>query len=348
MHIKKTGIGIIGTGAIASHHATAIRELDSCELVAVCSSSEARAASAALKFGVRAYYSVEDLLANPDVNLVIICTESGHHLEPAMAAARAGKHVLTEKPIEISLERAERMITECKAHGVKLGCVFQNRFKPAFLQLKEAVRQGRLGKLLMGNAYIKWYREPAYYSSSPWKGTLAGDGGAALINQGIHTIDLLLDLMQEGASAGIVQVYGQTRTRVHHIEGEDLGVALLSFEGGALGSVVGATALYPGYPERLEIYGEKGSVILEGGEIAAWNIRGEESPVQGKQQAEKSGSSDPMAVDYRLHKAQIQDMVEAIRNDREPLVSGETARRSLALIQAIYQSAKENRPVQPD
>jgi UDP-N-acetyl-2-amino-2-deoxyglucuronate dehydrogenase len=340
MQNKILGFGIIGTGAIAAHHAAAIRELQNCALVAVCSSSAERAAKAAERFGVEAYSNMALLLAREDIDVVIVCTESGSHLEATLAAAGAGKHVLTEKPLEVSLERADKMIAACRSAGLKLGCIFQNRFNPDYLKLKEALREDLLGKLIMGNAYIKWFRNETYYSSSAWKGTLKGDGGAALINQGIHTIDLLLDLMPQ-----VETVYGQVRTSVHEIEGEDLGVALLNFKNGALGTIEGGTALYPGYPERLEIFGEKGSIIMEGGRIIHWNIRGEEKTGDNPRARQSSGASDPMAVDYRLHMAQIKDMAEAILEDREPLVNGETARKSLALLQAIYQSSKENKPV---
>lgn len=331
------GFGIIGTGAIAAHHAAAIKELPNCTLKAVCSSSEERAQEASAAFGVTAYSSVAALVGREDIDVVAVCTESGNHLEPALAAARAGKHVLIEKPLEINLQRADELIAGCRSAGVKLGVIYQNRYKPGYIRLKEAVLQGRLGKLLLGNAYIKWYRDEAYYSSSKWKGTLEGDGGAALINQGIHTIDLLLDIMQE-----VESVYGKVKTAVHAIEGEDLGIALLNFKSGAMGTIEGGTSLYPGYPERLEIFGKKGSVILEGGQIIQWNIKGEEKTEDKPQAVENSGSSDPMAVNYKLHMAQINDMVHAVLENREPLVNGETARKSLELIQAIYQSSKEN------
>jgi UDP-N-acetyl-2-amino-2-deoxyglucuronate dehydrogenase len=341
MNKKVAGFGIIGTGAIASHHAKSLQALDKAQLIAVCSSSSSRAAEARERFGVEAYSNIADLLAREDIDIVCICTESGNHLESAMAAARAGKHVLIEKPLEVNLERADKLIAVCREAEVKLGCIFQNRFSPGYLQLKEAVRQGLLGKLIMGNAYIKWYRDEAYYGNSNWKGTLKGDGGAALINQGIHTIDLLLDIMQD-----VQSVYGQVRTMVHNIEGEDLGVAMLNFKNGAIGSIAGGTCLYPGYPERLEIFGENGSVILEGGKILHWNIKGGEGLGDKTSTDNKSGSSDPMAVDYKLHMAQIKDMVEAIQEGREPIVNGETARKSLELILAIYESAKENKVVE--
>jgi UDP-N-acetyl-2-amino-2-deoxyglucuronate dehydrogenase len=338
MNKEQLGFGIIGTGAIASHHAAAIRAYEGSELVAVCSSTESRAQQAQEKFGVQAYYDLEAFLSNPAIDVVCICTHSGAHMEPGIAAAKAGKHVLLEKPIEVSLDRADQLVAACKENGVKLGVIFQNRFNPGYLQTKEAVKQGKLGKLLMGTAAINWYRDPAYYNTSNWKGTLQGDGGAALINQGIHTIDLLLDIMGD-----VESVYGQVKTVVHDIEGEDLGAAMLNFKNGAMGTITGGTSLYPGYPERLEIYGEKGSILLEGGKIKAWNIQGEGNAVDRQSSDPGSGASDPMAIDFNLHLAQIKDMTEAIKENRDPLVTGEAGKKSLELILGIYRSSKEGK-----
>src|SRR5690554_4540333 len=273
MNTKKLGFGIIGTGAIASHHAAAIQSYEGSELVAVCSSTVERARQAQGKFGVPAYSDLEEFLKRKDIDVVCICTHSGNHMTPGIAAAKAGKHVLLEKPIEINLSRADQLIDTCAAQGVRLAVIFQNRFNAGYLKIKEALAQGALGKLVMGTAAINWYRDPSYYNTSDWKGTLKGDGGAALINQGIHTIDLLLDVMGDAES-----VYGQVKTVVHQIEGEDLGAAIVNFKNGAMGTITGGTALYPGYPERLEIYGEKGSIVFEGGEIKAWNIQGGTNP----------------------------------------------------------------------
>ena len=339
MNKEKLGFGIIGTGAIASHHAAAIRAYEGSELIAVCSSTEARAKEAQEKFGVTAYYQLEEFLANPAIDVVCICTHSGAHMEPGIAAAKAGKHVLLEKPIEVSLERADRLITACQDHGVKLGVIFQNRFNSGYVKAREAVKEGKLGKLIMGSAVINWYRDPSYYNTSHWKGTLQGDGGAALINQGIHTIDLLLDAMGD-----VESVYGQVKTVVHDIQGEDLGAAILNFKNGAMGTITGGTSLYPGYRERLEIYGEKGSIILEGGKIKAWNVMGMDGHEE-LQPNHGSGASDPMAIDFKLHLAQIKDMVEAINDGKDPLVTGEIGRKSLELILGIYRSSKEGQVV---
>ncbi len=341
MGSTKLGFGIIGTGAIASHHAKSIQELKDCKLVAVCSSSEGRAQEASVKFGVPAYSNLEEFLGRDDLDIISVCTQSGNHMEPIIVAAMAGKHIIVEKPLEVTVERASRIISVCHKQNVRLGVIFQNRFNPAYLQLKQAIRQGALGKLILGNAYIKWYRDEAYYRNSDWRGTLEGDGGAALINQGIHTIDLLLDIMGD-----VESVFGKVKTMVHDIEGEDIGIAMLDFKNGAMGTIEGGTSLYPGYKDRLEIFGENGSIIYEGGEIVSWNLKGEEGITNNADKISSSGASDPMSVDYRLHMAQIKEMVLAVRNGRDPEVNGESALKSLELITAIYKSSKEKRVIE--
>ena len=343
MNRKKLGFGIIGTGSVAKQHAKAIKALDNCELVAVCSSSPARAVAAERRFAVPAYSDYKEMLLQDDIQVVCICTECGRLLQPTLAAARAGIHVLCEKPLEVTLERADRMIEACREAGVRLGCVFQNRFSDDYLKLKEVVEAGRLGKLILGNAYIKWYRDDEYYASSSWRGTLLGDGGAALINQGIHTIDLLVDVM-----GGVESVYAKVKTVTHDIEGEDLGVALLTFQNGALGAIQGATATYPGYPERLEVFGDRGSVILEAGKIIAWNVIGDEDKPDRVSSPAPSGAADPTAIGFELHRRQIADMAAAIRDGRQPLVTGEEGRKALALIRNIYRSSDERREIAVD
>lgn len=331
---KVLNFAIVGTGAVAIHHYKSIQELPNARLAAVCSSTPERARAAEEKFGVPAYAALDQLLEREAIDVVCICTASGNHLEPALLAAGQGKHVITEKPLEVSLERADQMINACEKAGVKLACIFQNRFKPDFLKVQQAVQEGVLGELTLGNAYIKWFRKEAYYTSSDWKGTLAGDGGAALINQGIHTIDLLVSIFGD-----VKTVYGKIRTVKHQIEGEDLGVALLQFENGALGTIEGSTAIYPGFPERLEIFGQKGSIVLEGGSIKEWHVEGQDPQNTGAAEETGSGASDPNAIGHQAHKAQIADMIEAILTDREPAVDGTEARKSLAVIKGIYASS---------
>lgn len=327
--------GIIGTGAVANQHINSIRAIANAQLVAIASSSSERAKIATQKFGVKCYDNYLEMLDSELLDIVCICTASGKHLEPTLAAAQRGIHILTEKPLEITLARADEMISACEVANVKLGCAFQNRFHPNFIKIKQAILQNKLGRLLLGNAYIKWYRDPNYYASSSWRGTLAGDGGAALINQGIHTIDLLLDIM-----GTVKNVFGKTQTTWHDIEGEDLGAGIITFESGAMGTVLGSTALYPGYPERLEIYGEQGSIILEAGNIKAWNIKDEVTIAIQEQYSIPTGAANPLAIGHELHRALIEDMIDAIIQNREPLVNGIAARKSLALILAIYASSK--------
>lgn len=329
------GFGIIGTGAVASHHIKSIQELKGCALIGMSSADPERAKAAAKKFQIPTFSNHLDLIQHHEVQVVCICTASGNHLEPSLAAAAAGKHILVEKPLEVSLERADQMIEACVKAKVQLGCIFQNRFSPDYLRLKQALSEGQLGKLLLGNAYIKWYRPESYYSSSSWKGTLKGDGGAALINQGIHTIDLLLDLM-----GPVKSVFGKVRTVLHNIEGEDLGIGILQFENGALGTIEGSTSIYPGYPQRLEIYGEHGSIILEGGQIIAYNLKSGNSPELTAPPSDSSGAADPNAIGHQLHKAQIKDFIEAIQDNRAPIVDGKTGRKSLELILKLYESSK--------
>ena len=328
------GFAVIGMGSIAHFHIRCIQELEGCKLVAVASSTRDRVEEAEERYGVAGYTNIEAMMLRKDIDVVNICTASGYHLEPALAAARAGKHIICEKPLEVNLDRADQMIKACREAGVKLACIFQSRFKEDYLRIRRAVKGGKLGKIVLANAYIKWFRDDEYYASRGWRGTFKGDGGAALINQSIHTIDLLQDLMGPVAS-----VYGNVRTMTHDIEGEDLGLAILQFENGAMGTIEGSTSIYPGYPERLEIHGSKGSIIYEGGKIIAWNLM--DGPTEGmKGSAVASGASDPMAIDYGYHKKQIQNMVDAIRNDREPLVNGEEGRKVLEIISAIYESSR--------
>jgi predicted dehydrogenase len=327
--MKTIGIGIIGTGSIAAKHVLAINELHDAELVAVCHHDPIKAAAAENVFGVPGYSDIQEFLDHPGLDVVCICTPSGVHLEPALAAAKAGKHVLIEKPLEVSLGRADELIEACESNHVKLAVIFQNRFSPDYQKLKKAVQIGGFGRLLMGNAYINWFRDSAYYGTS-----------RAFINQGIHTIDLLLDLMGD-----VKSVFGQIQTTLYQIEGEDLGAAVLNFENGALGNITAATSLYPGYPERLEVYGTKGSAILEAGKLIQWNIIGQPSEILSSAGSNPSGSSDPTAIGHQLHQAQWKQFIKAIQQDLTPVVDGKTARKSVELIRAIYASSKSDQLV---
>ncbi|MEO1012185.1 MAG: Gfo/Idh/MocA family oxidoreductase, partial [Bacteroidota bacterium] len=310
---EKIGIGIIGTGSIVRTYIQCIEELPNAYLVALFTATPERKPALAETFDAPIYSSLETFLELSDMQLVCVCNKSGRHGEATIAAAKAGKHVLCEKPLEVTLEKVDAAINACNQNRVKLGTVFQNRCGADFKKVHKTISEGSLGQLLMGNAHINWYRSLEYYAKNPWRGTLEWDGGAAFMNQGIHTIDLLLHLFGD-----VHSVYGTVKTRVHAIEGEDVGSGIIVFTNGAIGNITAGTALYPGYPERLEVYGEKGSVLMEGGKIVAWNVP-DVTPPKRKKKEERSGASDPTAIGFQNHKEVILDMLQAIDEDRPPM-----------------------------
>ena len=338
--MSKIGVGIIGTGSIVNTYVKCIEELNDVSLVALYTKSSQRIEEAKATFGMPVYSNLDEFMALQEIDLVCVCNESGRHGRAIKAAAKAGKHVLCEKPLEVTTEKIDEVLEFSKKQGITLGCVLQNRCSEAYRIVENTVKSGKLGKLLMGNAHINWYRPQAYYASSDWRGTLEYDGGAALMNQGIHTIDLLINLMGD-----VKSVFGSVRTLVHDIEGEDVGIGLLHFENGAIGSITGGTALYPGYPEKVEIYGEKGSILMEGGRIKQWNIKDVPAPNLDVDKVDGSGSSDPTAISHQHHKAVIADMIEAIEQRCSPMVEGKEARKAVAVITAIYESSENEKMV---
>src|SRR5208282_3380573 len=244
-----------------------------------------------------AYQDFDSFLKHRPMDLVIIGSPSGLHAEQGIAAARSGLHVLTEKPIEISTARADALIAAAKEAGVQLGVIFQDRAKPHIRQLKNWLEQNLLGRILFVDARVKWYRPPEYYATSRWRGTLALDGGGALINQGVHTIDLLLWLLGD-----VARVQARTATLLHKIEAEDTAVATLEFASGALGIFHATTAAYPGYPRRVEISGTEGTVILEHDRVIAVDLRNAPAAVMESAAADENKSSSSAAVsDFRGH-----------------------------------------------
>ncbi len=338
--MQELGIGIIGTGAIVQTYVKCINEINGAKLVALFTESSQRAQDAEILFNAPIYTDLNAFLNRPDIDMVCICNKSGLHGEASIQAARAGKHVLCEKPLDVTVEKVDHVIAACKAANVTLGCVLQNRCGSDYMALEQVVKNGDLGRILLGNAHINWYRPHEYYIHNPWRGTMPFDGGAALMNQGIHTIDLLLNLM------GTVKwVFGSMKTMVHAIEGEDLGAGIVNFENGATGTITASTALFPGHQERLEIYGEKGSVLMEGGKIVQWNVPGVFAPINSKKRA-TSGSADPKRIGHENHKAVLEDMIAAITKNRKPKVDGAEARKAVAVITALYESSKVGKLIQ--
>ena len=340
------GFGIVGCGNIAHLHAQALQAIPQARLVGFCGKGAERASSLGKKYGVEWSVDLVSFLARPEIQAVTLCTPSGTHMELGCQAAGAGKHVLVEKPIEVTMEKARRLVEECEKRKVHLGVIFQSRFLPSVEFLKRALGQERLGRIIAADAHVKWFRSRQYYESAPWRGTLALDGGGALINQSIHTIDLLQYL-----AGPVHSVFGLAQRQLHHdIEGEDTAVAVVQFKNGAVGVIEGSTSIYPGFSRRVEIHGEKGSVILDGNDIRVWETveKGEAelglAALTGKDQS--SGASDPMSLEIGGHQRQMEDFIEAIFHDRPPRVDGREGMKALAIVLAIYRSAREKRLVE--
>ncbi len=341
------GFGIIGCGMISSFHARAIAEVRGAKLVGGFDAEPAAADKLAAKFGCKAYRRLKDMLADPEIEVVTIGTPSGAHLQPAVAAARAGKHVIVEKPLEITLSRCDKIIGECDKAGVVLSTVFPSRFHDASQKLKRAVDQGRFGRLTLGDAIVKWYRTQAYYDSGAWRGTWRLDGGGALMNQAIHCVDLLVWLM-----GPVAEVRAQTALLAHQrIAVEDTAVAAIRFVSGALGVIEASTAVYPGYLKRIEIHGSAGSAVLEEEDLVKWDFAKKtkaDDAILHKMANRKSsggGAADPAAIGHQGHVRQFQDVVNAINKGTKPLIDGPEGRRAVEIILAIYKSAETGRAV---
>jgi UDP-N-acetyl-2-amino-2-deoxyglucuronate dehydrogenase len=334
-------IGLIGGGNISDTHARAAWAIPGLEIVAVCGANPAKVRQLAATYGGRPYNDFQSFFAHRPMDLVAIGSPSGLHAEQGIAAARQGLHVLTEKPLEITTQRADALIEETARAGVQLGVFFQDRFKEDILRLKRAVDTGMLGRLLLADARIKWYRPPEYYSGSRWRGTWALDGGGALMNQGSHTVDLLLWLMGD-----VRRVQAQVSTVLHAIETEDTAVAVLEFVSGACATLAASTAAYPGYPRRLELTGTAGTVILEHDRILRADLR---EPVVGLLPSgegdENQSASSPVVSDFSGHQRALEDFILAINSGSKPRCDGQEGRRSVALIQAIYESSRTGRPI---
>jgi UDP-N-acetyl-2-amino-2-deoxyglucuronate dehydrogenase len=339
------GFGIVGVGMIADYHAQAIREAHGARLVGVAGRSQDKVRAFAEKH--RAPFpttSVGELVTRPDIDVICVTTPSGAHRDVALAAIRAGKHVVIEKPIEITVERADEILRAADAAGVRVAPIFQARFGEGARAVKAALDAGRFGRLVLCSAYVKWYRAPEYYTG--WKGTLALDGGGALINQAIHAIDLLQWF------AGLPEeVFAWKTRRVHTgIEAEDTACVALRFAHGGLGVIEASTAIYPGWQRRIEICGEHGSVALEDDFITRWDFRTPLPRDEAVRAAKpddrmRSGASAPNAISHHGHLRQIQDLIDALHHGHALAIDGREARKTVALIRAIYASTECGEPV---
>jgi predicted dehydrogenase len=338
------GFGIVGCGMIAEYHTRAINEIPGARVVAAYSRSEANGAKIAklAEGGCRVLDDLDAMLALPNIDVVCVCTPSGAHLEPAVKAARAGKHVVVEKPLEITLPRCDAIIGACDESGVRLCTIFPSRFTAANIALKTAIDTGRFGRLTLGDTYVKWWRTQEYYDSGGWRGTWELDGGGALMNQAIHNVDLLQWLMGD-----IETVQALTATLAHQrIEVEDTAVAALRFKNGALGVIEAATSAFPGLLKRTEVHGDRGSARVEQDDVTLWEFQvkipsdAEIHATMAGAGGFKAGASDPRGITHAGHRDQLADFLQAIDEGRAPLVDGREGRKSVEIIRAIYQSAR--------
>ena len=342
-----TGFGIIGCGMIATFHARALAEIRGAKLIGCYDAISTASERTAAEQGCQAYTNLKDLLADKRIDVVTICTPSGAHMEPAVAAAKAGKHVVVEKPLEITLKRCDRIIEACRKHQVVLSTIFPSRFHSSSLELKKAVDQKRFGRLTMGDAYVKWFRTQEYYDSGAWRGTWDLDGGGALMNQAIHSVDLLTWLM-----GPVTEIRAQTATLAHRrIDVEDTAVATLRFKSGALGVIEATTAAWPGYLKRIEIHGSQGSAVLEEEDLKVWDFakkRASDRAIHKRMAAQRSGgggASDPSAIGHHAHAMQFRDVLRAIRTGKNPAIDGAEGRRSVEIILGIYKAAETGKTI---
>ena len=341
---KKLKIGIIGIGTIADVHAQAIKASKNMELLSAFSRNQEKARLFGEKYDILCYTDWNKFIEDPELDVVSICTPNGIHLDYGEKAANAKKHVIVEKPIEVTLERAQKLIDLCNNNDVQLAIIYQSRFMDNMTELKDFIDNNGLGKLFMGDASIKWYRSQAYYDSGAWRGTLDLDGGGVLINQAIHTVDLLQWLMGDVAT-----IFGQTDTFTHNLEGEDNAIATLRYKNGAIGVIQASTSVQPSQSRRIEIHGEKGSVLIDGDTIKISMT--EDNPTKDNTQNEPpgSGSSSPMdGFSFEPHKRQFEAIAEAIQNNKTPPVSGVESLKSLAIVLGVYESARTNTIIQLD
>ena len=312
------------------------------EIAAVFAPTHSHAERLAAQYGGVACETLERLVDHRPIDMVVVGSPSGLHAEHGIAAARRGLHVLVEKPIDITAARADALIDETARAGVTLGVIFQDRLKPDVRRLKGLVEAGRMGAPILANARVKWYRPPSYYQGSRWRGTQALDGGGALMNQGVHTVDLLLWLL-----GPVRRVFARTAARLHAIEVEDTAVAVLEFASGALGTLEAATSAYPGYSRRLELTGSNGTLILDGDDLTGIDLRDAQADERPTQPAGVTASAaSPVVGDPTPHVRVFEDFIGAVARRAAPCCDGPGGRQSVTLIEAIYQSARSNGPVE--
>jgi Predicted dehydrogenases and related proteins len=337
---KKVRFAVLGCGRISISHLDAIKNAPDTELAAVCDIIEEKARHAAQQFGLEHWYTdLKDMLCKEEIDVICICTPSGMHCEHTEIAAKAGKHVLCEKPLDVTHEKVDRMIDVCNMANVLLGGIFQRRTNLAAINARNAIQTGKLGRIVMANARLNYYRSQEYYDSDSWRGTWKLDGGGALMNQGIHGIDMLQWLVGD-----IDSVFARCATLARNIEVEDTAVVAVKFKSGALGTIAGATSVYPGQDTVFTIHGEKGTISLGDQGFYIWDImNSDEKPPEAGDGF--GGTNCGWTANNSGHIKLVQDMAEAVRTGTKPLIPGTEARKAVDLVLAIYESSRTDREV---
>ncbi len=347
---EKLRFGIIGCGVIGPTHAEAIASLPDAQLVAVADPIASRAQKLANKYSVTPYAAIQAMLDSEELDVVTICTPSGEHGKHACQVMRTGRHVIIEKPMEITRTAIDEMLRTQQEMGVKLSVISQHRFDRATQQVHKLVQEGAFGRLVLGNVLIPWWRSQKYYDSGAWRGTWQFDGGGVLMNQSIHSIDLLQWLM-----GPVKSLYAYTDTLAHRMETEDVAVAVLRFSNGAIGTIAATTGAYPGVTTRIELFGDKGSAIIENDSLSYLHLARDEREQAGdygsdpktaqKVPVDTSAAQNPAALSIDSHALQIADMIRAIRENGIPLVDGNEARRAVDIILSIYESVRTHKEI---
>jgi UDP-N-acetyl-2-amino-2-deoxyglucuronate dehydrogenase len=343
---------VVGLG-MGLHHCKDLLDAEGCELAAVCDTEPSRLESARERFQVKATPAIEELLADPDIDVVNICTPSGTHADLSVQALKAGKHVVCEKPPDVTVAAVDRMIAAQRETGKKLMVIFQSRFEPVYQAMRETVQSGRLGRIVGVHGTVNWWRAQSYFDCpGMWKGTWRYDGGGSLANQGVHTVDILQWLV-----GPVAEVYAKFGVFAHEIETEDKTAAVLTFANGALGTLTSTTAAYPGLDRTVLIHGECGSIVAEDDLLVRWRIMADSPDTEKeeeramlarfgkKEHRESSTASDPFAFATRGHLLQFEALAEAIRNDTTPPNSIETSRHTVEILNAVYESGRTGKAV---
>lgn len=336
----KLGYAIIGCGVIGPYHAEAFQKTTGAELVACCDIVEDRAKAMAERFGIpRTYTDYQEMLKRDDIDIVSICTPSGMHADMGIAAAQAGKNVLCEKPIDIRLDKIDALIAACEEHKVKLACIFQRRTYPINQKIRRIVQSGGLGKMVLGDCYQKYYRSPDYYKSGAWRATWELDGGGALMNQGVHGIDLIQWIM-----GPVKTIFAKGNHLVRDIPVEDTACIVMEWANGAFGVLQGTTSVSPGYNCKIEVHGDLGSILMNETNIVDWKVPGEDAAAETGQET-AGGASDPTAISSTGHTFQIQDIIDAVKEDRDPFIPGREGRNAVEIILSVYESIRTGKEI---